>query len=62
MMRTGPLAPAMFAWILGSESGRGKSQQISIASTFKIRSSVNRTDRDLSGDAGRFCQCPAFSA
>ncbi len=54
-MRTGPLALAMFAWILGSESGRGKSP-------FKNRSSVNGTDRDLSGDAGRFCQCPAFSA
>jgi len=54
-MRTGPLALAMFAWILGSESGRGKSR-------FKNRSSVNGTDRELSGDAGCFCQCPAFSA
>jgi hypothetical protein len=61
-MRTGPLALAMFTWILGSESARRKDRETSPVPSFKNRGSADGSDRDLSGDAGRFCQCPGFSA
>jgi hypothetical protein len=61
-MRTGLLALATFIWILGSESAGRKDRKISAAPSFKNRGSANGNDRDLPGDAGRFCQCPAFSA
>jgi hypothetical protein len=61
-MRTGPLALAMFTWILGGESGRRKYQKIADAPSSKDRGSVNGSECDLYGDAGSFCQRPAFSA
>jgi hypothetical protein len=61
-MRSGPLALAMFTWIMGSESAGRKDRKISNAPSFKNRGSVNGNDCDLYGDAGGFCQCPAFSA
>jgi hypothetical protein len=61
-MCIGPFALAMFTWILGSESAERKDGKISTIPSFKNRGSVNGRDRDLSGDPGGFCQCPAFSA
>ena len=61
-MRTGPLALAMFTWILGSESARRKHRKIANTSSSKNRGFVNGSDCDLSGDAGSFCQRPAFPA
>jgi hypothetical protein len=62
MRHTGSLAIAMFTWILGGESARGKDRKISAVPSFKNRGSVNGGDCDFSGDAGSFCQCPALSA
>jgi len=61
-MRTGPLALAMFTWILGGEFGGRKYRKIANAPSSKNRGSVNGSECDLYGDAGSFCQCPAFSA
>ena len=61
-MRTGPLALAMSTWILGSESGRRKYRKIADAPSSKNRGFANGSECDLYGDAGSFCQCPAFSA
>ena len=61
-MRADPLAVAMFAWILRSEPARGEYRKIANAGNSKNRSSVNGSDCGLSGDAGNFCQCAAFSA
>lgn len=61
-MRSGPLALAMFTWILRSESARRKYRKIANAQSSKNRDFVNGSDCDLSGNAGSFCQCPAFPA
>ena len=61
-MRTGPLALAMFTWILRSEFARRKYRKIANTSSSENRGFVNGSDCDLSGDAGSFCQCPAFPA
>jgi hypothetical protein len=61
-MRTGPLALAMFTWILGSESARRKYRKIANTSRFQNCGFFNGGDCDLSGDAGGFCECPAFPA
>jgi hypothetical protein len=61
-MGTAPLALAMFTWILRSEFARRKYRKIANTSSSKNRGSVNGSDCDLSGDAGSFCQCPAFPA
>jgi hypothetical protein len=61
-MRTGLLALAMFIPIMGGELASREDPKISSAPSFKNRSSVNGRDFDLSGDAGNFCKCPAFSA
>jgi hypothetical protein len=61
-MGTATLALAMFTWILRSEFARRKYRKIANISSSKNRGSVNGSDCDLSGDAGSFCQCPAFPA
>jgi hypothetical protein len=63
-MHTGPLALAMFTWILGSESARRKYGKIANTNTSSSKNCgfVNGGDCDLSGDAGSFCQRPAFPA
>jgi len=59
-MRTALLALAMFTSILRSEFARGKYRKIANTPSSKNRGSVDGADCDLSGDAGSFCQCPAF--
>jgi hypothetical protein len=61
-MRIGSLALAMFTWILRSEFARRKYRKIANTTSSKNRGSVNGSDCGLSGDAGGFCQCPAFPA
>jgi len=61
-MRTGPLALAMFTWILPSEFAGRKYRKIANTSSSKNRGFFNGSDCDLPGDAGSFFQCPAFPA
>ena len=60
-MRTGLLALGMFIRIIGGELARREDRKVSTAPSFEDRSSVNGDNYDLSGDAGNFCKCPAFS-